>query len=162
MYLAALQDDPVLGTAPRLGADDFNPWNREFTDSALADAGCIDSPLDLIDNDAHDIIQPLGAKADTNCVTQALNITVIRAPVSDAQVEIIPLESGIVTLRLYSNPSGGTPIFESAPQAVVGGERVLLGAFDAQPRLIRRIEITLDNQPVRLTQLTLLPVLATP
>ena len=157
-----LPNNTVVETPFRLGADDFIPWNLDFTVGSLAEAGCIDTPLDLLDHDADDVILTLGAEAAPNCVTQALNITIIRAPVSDAQVAIIPLESGIVTLRLYSNPSGGTPIFESAPQAVVGGERVLLGAFDSQPRLIRRIEINLDNQPVRLTQLTLLPVLATP
>ncbi len=157
-----LPNNTVVETPFRLGSDDFFPWNLDFTVGSLADAACIDTPLDLLDHNVDDVILTIGAEADPACALQALNITIIRNPVADAQIEIIPALAGVVTLRLYSNPSGGEPIFVSEPQAVNPGEQVTLGAFDGQPRLIRRIEISLDNQPVRLTQLTLLPVLQSP
>ena len=157
-----LPNNTVVETPFRLGSDDFFPWNLDFTVGSLADAGCIDTPLDLVDQDADDVVLTLGAEAAPACVTQPLNITIIRQPIADVQLEIIPTQAGVVTLRLYSNPSGGEPIFVNAPQAVNAGEQVTLGTFDGQPRLIRRIEISLDNQPVRLTQLTLLPVLQSP
>ncbi len=157
-----LPNNTVVETPFRLGGDDFIPWNLDFIFGTLANAGCVDAPIDLLEAPEDDVILTIGDDADPNCAAQPLNITIIRAPVGDARVEIVPTQAGVATVRYFSNPNAGTAIFESEPLAVNAGEPVLLGAFDNVPRLIRRIEISIDNQPVRLTRLTLLPVVENP
>lgn len=153
-----LPNNTVVETPFRLASDTFVPWNLTFTLGDFA-ANCFSAPLDLLEGNDEDVILTPGAGGDPACATLPLDITIIQAPVADAQIEIIPLQAGSVRLRYFSAPAGGEPIFESAPQTVSAGEPILLGAFDGQPRLIRRIEIALDNQAVRLTRLTLLPVI---
>lgn len=153
-----LPNNTVVETPLRLVGDEFFAWNLDFSVGSFATPACMDAPLDLLEANPDDVILSLSADADPLCAAQSLNITIIESPVADARIEIIAAQAGIASLRFYSNPSGGTPIFESPSIPVSAGEVALLGAFDDQPRLIRRIEITLDNQPVRLTGLTLLPV----
>ena len=146
----------------RLGGDDFFPWNLDFMVGNLAAPACLDAPLDLLETTDGDVILTPGADTSAACVDQPLTITIIRGPVGDAQIEVVPLESGTATLRLYSNPTTGDAIFTSEPIAVTAGEPILLGATDGVDRQIRRIEISVEGQPVQLTRLVLLPVIENP
>jgi hypothetical protein len=150
-----LPNNTVVETPLRLSSETFFPWNLTFAVGDMA-SSCLDAPLDLLEN-GDDVILTVSADADPTCALLPLSITIIPAPVADAQIEVITEAAGTAVLRFYSNPSGGAPIFESPPQPVNAGEVVRLGAFDDQPRQIRRIEISLSGQPVRITRLTLLP-----
>ena len=151
-----LPNNTLVETPFRLGGDDFIPWNLDFTLGSMA-AGCLNAPIDLIDVD-NDVILSASADADSSCAEETLNITIIRAPVGAAQVELMPLQSGSATVTYYANPSGGTPILRLPTEQVTVGEPIIIGVPEPQGQLIRRIEIDMGDQPVRLSRLILFPI----
>jgi hypothetical protein len=52
---------------------------------------------------------------------------------------------------------GTEPIFELSDVEVTGGEPVLLGPEEGETLQVRRIDLRVSEQPVRLTQLVLFP-----
>jgi hypothetical protein len=141
-----------------VGSDEFVPWNLVFAINEPIRPECADTSIQLLDVSGDILLQPLSVPPlAADCDLQTLSVTILRNPVSDAQIEILPFAPGEVTLIYYSDTGGSDPVFETTQTLTTGGELALLGPTDGTPRQIRRIDVRISDQPVRITRMILSP-----
>ncbi|MFN8447942.1 MAG: CHAT domain-containing protein [Anaerolineae bacterium] len=143
--------EPPLTLDPAL----FDLWNLHLAVNAASNPDCADTPLLLVEQD-DDILLTVGGD-DPDCQRLPLSITVLRAPVSAALLEIIPAANGTATYTYYSDDDGQQVLFASPAIDVQAGEKVQLTPGDATARRIQRIDVSAPGQVVRLTRLLLSP-----
>lgn len=138
-----------------LGADIFAPWNLGFAVVAGDNSTCAATPLTLVDQSG-DILLTAGGD-DPACKRLPLSVTILRAPVSAALVEISATAAGTATYRYYTDESGQQAIFQSPPVELEVGQVTQLSPNDGTARAIRRIDIAINGGVVQLTRLLLWP-----
>ena len=94
---------------------------------------------------------------NATCKTLPLRVTILRGPVSTALAEIIPLAAGTATYTYYGDAAGQQQIFQSPAIDLQAGVVTQLFPSDTTVRRIRRIDISVPNQAIQLTRLTLTP-----
>ncbi|MFN8529836.1 MAG: CHAT domain-containing protein [Anaerolineae bacterium] len=138
-----------------LASDMFIPWNMVFSPAVAQTDPCFASDLQLIDVDTDIVLTT--ERGSANCITLPLSVTFTRRFVSDVQVTVLPIQSGEATLAYFTNASDTTPLFTTDPVALTAGIPATLGGIDIDDAQIRRVEINMPGQPVRLTELILSP-----
>ncbi len=148
-------DNQPVAPPVTVGAEVFTPWNLRFALVAGNNTDCATTPLLLIDQSG-DLL--LAAGGDNRaCQALPLSITLLRAPVSGALVEIIPAAAGTATYTYYADTSGQQVIFQAPAVALVVGEAAQLNPGDTTARSIQRIDVTVSQGVVQLTRLLLSP-----
>jgi hypothetical protein len=141
---------------PPLAIDDetYAIWNFVIATNTTDLPDCDQTGLELAEQDGDILIQPAG---NNICPNAPLEITILRRPVSDLQVELLPVVNGTVTLTFFADTDGVQPIFTMPDVPLAAGQLAFLSIGDDIAREIRRVEIDAGDQPVRLTRLTLFP-----
>ncbi len=143
--------DPPL----TLDAGTFATWNLRFALDTRSQPDCAETPLELVDQDG-DIVLTVGGD-DAVCKALPISITVLRAPVSAAMLEIIPAAAGTATYTYYGDAAGQQVIFQSPPVDLQAGRLTRLSPGDDASRQIQRIDVSAPDQVIRLTRLLLSP-----
>ncbi len=133
----------------------FSNWNLVFALDASGAPDCASTPLTLV-AEAQDVLLTPGGDDDA-CKTLPLSITILRAPVSAATLEIIPAADGTAQFTYYGDSAGQNVIFQSPEQSVIAGEVTQLAPDDDTAGKIQRIDLSVPGQSVRLTRLLLSP-----
>ena len=153
-----LPSNEIVNPPHMLGSDEFVPWNLVFAINEPIRPECADTSIQLLDVSGDILLQPVSVPPlAADCELQTLSITILRNPVSDAQVEILPFVNGEVTLTFYADSAGTDAVFETTQAVTLGGQPRLLGPEDGTPRQIRRIDLRMSDQPVRITRMILSP-----
>ncbi|MEO8394067.1 MAG: CHAT domain-containing protein [Chloroflexota bacterium] len=150
-----LPSNQLVDPPMTLDAHEFDNWNLQFAAKAGSNAACASAPLAL-DEQSNDIFLTIGGDVAA-CKTLPLSITILRGPASTLLAEIIPVADGTATFTYYSDAAGQQQIFQSPPVTLQAGVIAQLTPGDTTARLIRRIEISVPNQTIQLTRLTLTP-----
>lgn len=152
-----LPSNEIVNPPYTLGTDEFAPWNLAFAIAEASRPDCVSTSMQLVDVNGDIALQPLAIDPlPDDCASQTLSVTIGRRAVSDAQIEIVPSLNGVLTLTMFASETGTQPVFETSI-GVTAGELTRLGPTDSVPRQIRRIDLRLDNQPVRITRMILAP-----
>lgn len=152
-----LPSNEIVNPPHTVGSDEFVPWNLVFAINEPIRPECADTSIQLLDASGDILLQPVSVPPlAADCDLQTFSITILRNPVSDARIEIVPFSAGEVTLTYYSDMDGTNPVFETTQQVTAGGP-TLLGPDDDTPRQIRRIDVRVSDQPVRITRMILSP-----
>ena len=138
-----------------LDAHQFDNWNLQFDVDAGANAACANAPM-ILNEQGDDVFLTTGGDNAT-CKTLPLRVTILRGPVSTALAEIIPLAAGTATYTYYGDAAGQQQIFQSPAIDLQAGVVTQLFPGDTTARRIRRIDISVPNQAIQLTRLTLTP-----
>lgn len=133
----------------------FDIWNLHFAVDARTNTACANAPLLLTEQD-DDIFLTLGGDSPA-CQTLPLSITVLRAPVSAAVLEIIPVADGAATYTYFSDADGQQAVFQSPATNVQAGVPATLSPGDTAARTIQRVDVSVPGQAIRLTRLLLSP-----
>lgn len=142
---------PPQTIAPTL----FDLWNLHFAVDAAENKACAATPL-VLEEDGGDIYLTVGGD-EAACRTLPLSITILRAPVSAALLEIIPEADGTASYRYFGDAAGTQVILESPEIDVQAGRHAQLAPSEGETRQIQRIDVHLAAQRVQLTRLLLLP-----
>jgi hypothetical protein len=136
-----------------MARDAYAAWNLDFS---LA-GECIDSPLGFLDIAGDVVIAPQAA-ADDPCRTAALSISFTRAPLSDAQIELLPLSSGRAQAAFFSAENDAAPVQIVEIDVTAGMlARLAPETNPNAPLRLTRVEVSMTGQPARLTRLILFP-----
>ncbi len=141
--------DPPL----TLAANTFDAWNVQFSLNTSGNAACASTPLLLVAQ-GEDIFLTVGGD-DAACQTLPLSIRILKAPVSAALLEIMPIASGTASYTYYGDLTGTQVIYQSPVADVSVGELATLMPGDGAARQIRRIDVAVGNQAIQLTRLLL-------
>ncbi|MBI1259371.1 MAG: CHAT domain-containing protein [Chloroflexi bacterium] len=150
-----LPSNQLVNPPMTLDAHQFDNWNLKFAVNAAVNAACAAAPLVLKDQ-SNDLFLSIGGD-NSDCTTLPLTITIQRGPVSTAVAEIIPIADGTATFTYFADENGQQPIFQSPVINLQAGIIAQLAPADTTARLIHRIEISVPNQTIQLTRLTLTP-----
>lgn len=147
-------NQPTVPPLP-LTPDIFALWNLEFG-VVTTGTTCEEVPLQLADvND--DVVVMVDQETVTDaCEELPLSTTILRAPVSQAEMTVIPQLDGTATFTYYADTAGTQVVYESPEIAITADEPITLQPPDDEARTIRRIDVATPGQTVRLTRLTLL------
>jgi hypothetical protein len=152
-----LPTNEVVNPPYTLGSDEFIPWNLLFAVNEAARPECADTSIQLAEVDGDVVLLPAAvAPLPADCEIQTLSITVLRRPVSAAEIRLLPFVDGDALVNYYADVTGTVSVL-STSQPVTGGEAVTLTSTGSMTQQISRIDIRLTNQAVRLTSLTLSP-----
>ncbi len=148
---------PNIPTEPPMpiGANSFMPWNLAFAVDSTTQPDCNDTPFELVERGIPIALTISGD--NPACANLPMSIRVLRGPVSNAEIEILPITAGTAALTYYADLAGTQPIFQLSPRAVEADVSVKLSATDDTPRAIRRIDVSVPGQIIQLTQLVLSP-----
>lgn len=153
-----LPSNEIVNPPYMLGSDEFVPWNLVFAVNEPIRPECADTSIQLLDVEGDILLQPVSVPPLVpDCELQTLSINILRNPVSDTRIEILPFVEGEASLIYYADSAGTDPVFEATTAVEAGGQPVLLGPDDGVPRQIRRIDLRLTDQPVRITRMILSP-----
>jgi hypothetical protein len=136
-----------------LTAETFSAWNLEFRLNTSSNPACAETPLLLVEQGANLFLTAGGDIAV--CKSLPVSILILKEPVSQAVLQLLPAASGNVTFTYYGNPEGTQSIFQSPAVAVTAGAQIDLKPGDTNLRDIRRIDVSAANQVVQLIGLTL-------
>jgi len=150
-----LPDTTVVEPPRTLGADEFTPLNLLFNLGASTSDPCFATPLQLIDFEGD--ITLTSEDANEACAESPLSVTITRRFVSDVQVFVLPTEPSEATVAYFSQPTDTEPFFVTPPTTLTPGEPIAIGGIGESGHEIRRIEVRVDGQPVRVTRLVLQP-----
>ncbi|HVU10306.1 MAG TPA: CHAT domain-containing protein [Phototrophicaceae bacterium] len=138
-----------------LAQDTFASWNLDFAVDASSNPACANTPLELVDQ-GEDVLLTVGSD-NAACKNLPISITILRAPVSAATAEIIPVADGSATYAYYGDADGKQVLFQSQPVPLQAGQVTQLAPNDTTRRAIRRIEISVPGQQIQLTRLMFSP-----
>ena len=144
----------VLTEPPMLLTDElFTTWNLQFTVNTSGIATCDNTPLELVEQ-GDDVYLTTGSE-DAACKTLPLTISILKAPVSAALLEILPLADGTASYRMFSDLAGAQMIFDSPVMDVTAGEVVALSSPAAGGQGIERIDVSVPGQAAQVTRVVL-------
>lgn len=150
---SVLPDLTFVEPPAEMPRDAYARWNLDFD---LADE-CAAASLEFLDVEGDVVIAPRAVDGDT-CLTSAVSIGFSRLPLSDAQIEILPSASGRARAAFFSSDDVTNPV-RVVELDVTAGTLARLSAVASEDEAfsLRRVIISLDNQPVRITRLILFP-----
>ena len=153
-----LPSNEIVNPPFTLGVEEFAPWNLAFAINEISRPDCASSSIQLVDISGDIVLQPLAINPlPADCSNQTLSISISRKAASNAQLEVLPSVSGTISLNYFADAAGTQNVFQLLDTPVTANTALLLGPTDEQDRQIRRIDVRLSNQPVRLTRLVLSP-----
>jgi len=133
----------------------FAGWNLDFAVVAGDQPECTGTPLALVESgDGTDVLLTVSGD-NAACRTLPLSVTVLRAPVSAAAVEIVAQAAGAASFTYYADTEGTEPIFESQPVVVRAGQVVELSSSATGGQGIRRVDVRVPGQTVQITRVVL-------
>lgn len=150
-----LPDNAIVTPPQTIDSQAFFDWNMIWG-PAIGAADCLEGDFEIIE-----VGFGLGLARTTtpeSCVAQPLSVN-LRRSVSNAEIEITPEQDGTAIATFYGDLNGEEVLFTTGEVIVTGGVPISFSLPEGQNAIVRRVDVSLTDQRVQVTQLVLFPII---